>query len=255
MITETLPRKSLRRWPTIAGPFHLGGSSFWQAVDFVESGLDDLRILFAGRGPAASREEVFARIAPEAAAQGIEVAWAKQVHSNRAFAASPGLCGEGDALYAPRDAGLALAISTADCVPVLLAGPTHFAAAHAGWRGLARGVLASVIERLPDPPGSLTAWIGPAIGPCCYEVSPDVADEVVLGAGPGNEAIARRGPNGKPHLDLFNAASRQLRRLGVRSISTLRACTRCDEENLHSYRREGKGAGRNLSFVYVQPER
>jgi YfiH family protein len=255
MIAETLPSRSTRRWPRIAGPFHRSGTTFWQALDFAEKGLGELRIFFVGRGPQGEREEVFARIAPEAVAAGVTVAWAKQIHSDRALAASPGCVGEGDALIAPRDAGLALTVATADCVPVLLAGPTHLAAVHAGWRGLASGVLGSTLNRLPDPPATLAAWIGPAIGPCCYEVSAEVADEVVLSAGAGSVTVARRGPSGKPHLDLFAVAERQLRALGIRSISTLRNCTRCDEENLHSYRREGKGEGRNLSFVYVQPER
>jgi YfiH family protein len=254
MIAETLPSRSTRRWPRIAGPFHRSDTSFWQALDLAGQGLQELRILFVGRGPAAEREEVFARIAPEATAAGVAVAWTKQIHSNRALAASPGCSGEGDALFAPREAGLALTIATADCVPVLLAGPTHLAAVHAGWRGLASGVLASTLDRLPDSPTTLTAWIGPAIGPCCYEVSSDVADEVLLGAGAGHLTVVRRGPSGKPHLDLFAAAETQLRALGIRKITTLRNCTRCDEENLHSYRREGKGGGRNLSFIYVQPE-
>ena len=236
-------------WPTIDGPFRKGDRTYWRAAS------GEVGLLFVGRGPEPERperEEVFARVAPEAA--GV-VAWARQIHSDRVLAASPGCGGDGDGLIAPRDAGLALAISTADCVPVLLAGPTHLAAAHAGWRGLANGVLAATVGRLPDPPETLTAWIGPSIGPCCYEVSPEVADEVLRGTGAGTLGVVRRGPSGKPHLDLFTAAESQLRALGIRRISALRNCTHCDEENLHSYRREGKGGGRNLSFVYVQPEK
>lgn len=253
MTTESSPSRPSRqllRWPTIEGPFRTDDTAFWRAAS------GDVRLLFSGRGPTperSEREDVFARVAPGAAAAGTLVAWAKQIHSDRPLAASPGCAGEGDALFAPRDAGLALAISTADCVPVLLAGPTHLAAAHAGWRGLANGVLAATVRRLPDPPETLSAWIGPSIGPCCYEVSLETADEVSRAAGEGHVAIARRGPSGKPHIDLFAAAENQLRAIGIRSISVLRSCTRCDEENLHSYRREGKGGGRNLSFVYVEP--
>ena len=234
--------------PTIEGPFREGGRTFWRAVS------GEVRLLFVGRGPEPERperEEVFAQVAPEA--EGVVVAWAKQVHSDRVLAASPGCGGEGDALIAPRDLGLALAISTADCVPVLLVGPTHLAAAHAGWRGLANGILAATVRRLPDPPETLSAWIGPSIGPCCYEVSPEVADQVLHRTGPGALGLVRGGPSGKPHLDLFSTAETQLRALGVRRIAALRNCTRCDEENLHSYRREGQGGGRNLSFVYVRP--
>ncbi len=253
MTTQTSPFRTSLRWSSIAGPFHRSGTTFWQPLGSAQEGLGAVRILFAGRGPAADREDVFHRLAPEATAAGTAIAWAKQIHSDRALAASPGCVGEGDGLIAPRDAGLALTIATADCVPVLLAGPTHLGAAHAGWRGLTNGVIAATLARIPDPPETLTAWIGPSIGPCCYEVSPEVANEVTRGSGVGNIAIARLGPAGKPHLDLFAAAERQLRALGIRRITTLRRCTRCDEENLHSFRREGKGAGRNLSFVYVEP--
>ena len=101
-------------------------------------------IAFAGRAtpparrPAreASREQVLAQLTGEQRA----VAWARQVHSARVLPARPGECGEGDALVS-RGGGLALSIVTADCVPVLLAGPGAIAAAHAGWRGIAAGVV------------------------------------------------------------------------------------------------------------------
>ncbi|MBV8202521.1 MAG: polyphenol oxidase family protein, partial [Acidobacteria bacterium] len=82
-----------------------------------------------------SREQVLARLTAEPP----QVAWARQVHSARVLLARPGESGEGDALVS-RGSGLALSIVTADCVPVLLAGPRAIAAAHAGWRGIAAGV-------------------------------------------------------------------------------------------------------------------
>ncbi|MDX1644854.1 MAG: polyphenol oxidase family protein, partial [Thermoanaerobaculia bacterium] len=99
-----------------------------------------------------------------------------QVHSDRVVEATPGVAGEGDALVS-RASDLALAVATADCVPVLLAGPDAIAAIHAGWRGLVADVIARTLERLPNA-GRLSAWIGPAIGACCYEVSSEVAERV-----------------------------------------------------------------------------
>lgn len=247
-------------WNGIDGPFESDGQRYWAANE------RDVRVFFSGKGPAAldaegaaikpTRHDVLQRLAPGAP----PVAWAKQIHSAKVLAAVPnarstspdldGCCGEGDALVVPRSVGLALAIATADCVPVLLAGPSALGAAHAGWRGLAGGVIPATIEeleRLGDRVGSLTAWIGPAIGPCCYEVDSDVAEAIASAGGPN---AVRKGPRGKPHLDLHHAAEAQLRAAGVKRIVTTRPCTRCDQ-SLWSYRRDGARAWRNLAFVWT----
>jgi purine-nucleoside/S-methyl-5'-thioadenosine phosphorylase / adenosine deaminase len=223
----------------IAGPFQAGGYWVWRD----RRGAVEVR--FVGRGPAGEREEVLSRIEPGAP----PVAWARQVHSARALPARRGECGEGDALFT-REAGLALAIATADCVPVLLAGPEGLAAAHAGWRGLADGVLAAAMAALGGRPAEWTAWIGPAIGACCYEVGYEVAARVAAASAP---EIVTPGPAGRPHLDLPGAAWRQLAAAGVGEVFCLPRCTRCDSERLASYRREGKGAGRNLAFIWKRP--
>jgi YfiH family protein len=206
-------------------------------------------VAFAGRGQAGSREEVFARLTGEER----QVAWARQIHSARVLRARPGDCGEGDALVSrgadggDRSAGVALSIVTADCVPVLLAGPSAIAAAHAGWRGIAAGVVGAAVAAMAEDPASLLAWIGPAIGPCCYETGPDVAAQVAAASHP---AVVTAGPNGRPHLDLRLAVRRQLQAAGVSRIETLMLCTRCEAGILHSYRREGKAAGRNHAFIW-----
>ena len=115
-----------------------------------------------------------------------------------------------------------------------------------GWRGLVAGVIPAALDRL-GPVQDLEAWIGPAIGPCCYEVSDDVADQVVAASDPG---VRSQGPAGRPHLDLQAAAHHQLTAGGVGEIHVLERCTRCHPEDLWSYRREGPGAGRNLAFVW-----
>lgn len=228
----------------IAGPALEGGIWTWRG------GEGNLRVAFTGRGPRESRESTRDTTALLALleAEPPRLAWAKQIHSAVVLPAQPGLCGEGDALTT-NEAGLALAIFTADCVPVVLAGPEGIAAVHAGWRGIAAEILPAALASVTTDLSSWKAWIGPAIGPCCYEVGEEVAAEVVAASAP---EIAVPGPNGRPHLDLQKAARIQLERLGVREISVAPGCTRCEEEKLWSYRRDGKGGGRNVAFIWKE---
>jgi YfiH family protein len=165
-------------------------------------------------------------------------------------AAGEGVCGEGDALWTDL-AGLALSVVTADCVPVVLADPVagRVAAVHAGWRGVVAGVVAEAVRALDVPPEELAAWVGPAIGACCYEVGEDVAGEVASVA--GEECVMVR-PGRRPHLDLVAAVRSQLVDAGVPAPRVVLRCTRCDPETLWSYRREGRGAGRNHAFVWLR---
>ncbi len=193
----------------------------------------DVEVRFTGRGPAGERQEILARVEPDAP----PVAWAKQIHSARVLPAHPGHCGEGDALFGDAP-DLALSVVTADCVPVLLAGPNGLAAVHAGWRGLVGGVISATLERLG---GADIAWIGPTIGPCCYEVGEEVAEQFPA------EAVVP-GPADRPHLDLVAAARQQLK--GVEEVRIVAICTKCAADRLYSYRREGKGVGRNVAFIW-----
>lgn len=213
-----------------------------------------------GQGSVSPRlEEAFALLPDLLSDLPGPVLWARQVHSARLLrvggqspASSP--CGEGDALLTSAT-DVALAVVTADCVPVLLAGARGVAAVHAGWRGLAAGIIgASVLALKPTE-----AWIGPSIGPCCYEVGEEVAAEVerALDAGksraePERESMKVRWPGrgSRPHLDLYRAAELQLLAAGVGKIQTHRICTRCHPQWLASYRRDGKGAGRNIALVW-----
>jgi polyphenol oxidase len=194
----------------------------------------DVEVRFTGRGPTPAnteRDEILARVEPGAP----PVAWAKQIHSATVLPAHPGHCGEGDALFGDAP-DLALSVVTADCVPILLAGSLGLAAVHAGWRGLVGGVIPATLERLG---GAEVAWIGPTIGPCCYEVGEEVAEQFP-------EETVMPGP--KPHLDLVAAARLQLK--DVEEIRTVGICTRCSADELYSYRREGKGVGRNVAFIW-----
>ena len=222
--------------PLLKGPTLITDTWVWRTRH------GDVEVRFTGRGPAGEREEVLRRIEPDAP----PMAWAKQIHSAVALPAQAGWCGEGDALFT-EEAGLALSVMTADCVPVLVAGPEGLAAIHAGWRGIVGGVIPEAIGKMKGRPEEMTAWVGPTIGVCCYEVGEDVAGQVVGASGP-EAAVA--GPAGKPHLDLPGAARAQLRKAGVGDVVVLPRCTRCDGTTLWSYRRDGKLAGRNLGFLW-----
>ncbi len=206
-------------------------------------------VYFGGKGPDLELEAIHGALDLVVPA-GIETAWLQQVHSATVVDARPGRNGPGDALVTERRQ-LALAVVTADCVPVLLADDRRIAAVHAGWRGLAESILPAAVDRLNETSDPINAWIGPAIGPCCYEVSHEVAQKVGASS---SEAIVRDGPRGRPHLDLAAAARIQLESRGEVRVNTVEACTRCDADRLWSYRRDGPGAGRNVAAIWRRPQ-
>jgi YfiH family protein len=171
----------------------------------------------------------------------------------------PGLAPEADAVFAT-EPGVVVGVVTADCVPILLACArgAGVAAVHAGWRGLARGVVEAGVLELARasgaPPARIAAAIGPHIGACCYEVDAPVVDAIAARLGP--EALASAAPVRAGHwlLDLGALAALALARAGVprRAIGNAAArCTACDAANFHSHRRDGAGAGRLVHFVEV----
>jgi len=151
---------------------------------------------------------------------------------------------------------LPLAVLTADCLPVALADPEHqaVAAVHAGWRGLAAGVLEAALgvmtEACGTRPGSVHAWIGPAIGPCCYEVGPEVA---------AHFPDAAREDGSRARLDLPAAAAARLERAGLPAAQIHRAglCTACREDLFFSHRRATRAGapatGRQALLVWLEP--
>ncbi|MGA2185917.1 MAG: peptidoglycan editing factor PgeF [Bryobacteraceae bacterium] len=168
----------------------------------------------------------------------------RQVHSCRViFAAGPGVHGQGDALITDQ-IGFVLAIRTADCVPILIADPAHHAVAavHAGWRGTVSGILTKALEamanRFGTAPENTLVVIGPAIGPCCFEVGP----EVVVQFGQ---------PAENTHVDLVEANRRQALGGGVpvSQITVSGRCTRCEPTLFHSYRRDKERSGRMVTAI------
>ena len=177
-----------------------------------------------------------------------ETATLQQIHSSDVVPVKGPCTGElglGDALVTGAR-GVRLSIRTADCVPLLFADPVRrvVAATHAGWRGTAAGISRRTIEKMVSDYGCAAAdirvAIGPAIGPCCYEVSEDVAVQF-----PGYAAGC-----GKAMLDLVEINRVQLLESGVITIDAMRLCTRCDaQERFHSFRRDGELSGRMHAVI------
>ena len=186
----------------------------------------------------------WARAATDLDAAGWPTAYASQVHGDGVLWAKAGGCvGEADAVLT-RETELLVAVRTADCVPILVWGGSVVGAIHAGWRGLAVGVIPKAIEMLSDE-GPLQAVVGPSICLDCYEVGEEVVEGIARWTAPVH--FVRRGP-GKPHVDGGAAAVAQLRDAGVTEIARISACTRCDER-LWSHRQDGPRAGRQAGMV------
>lgn len=152
-------------------------------------------------------------------------------------------CGEVDALYS-RSIQIPTSVMTADCVPILLAhrSGSAVAAVHAGWRGTRARILRNLWKRLAqdgEKPQDWVAAIGPAIGPCCYEVSEELARDFQ------NEFKEMGSHLAVPRhriLDLPWINAEELRQIGLAQVDLIRACTFCTQEpRFHSYRKEGGG--------------
>jgi YfiH family protein len=188
-----------------------------------------------------------------------------QVHSARAVVAEapwdgpwPGGRPEADAV-ATAIPNLALAVSTADCAPVLLADPTAgvIAAAHAGWRGAIGGVIEAALdamETLGAEPDRVVAAVGPCISQAAYEVGPDLKAQF-LAESPANAPLFRDGAGDRAHFDLAGYVTRRLARAGVGRVDVLPACTFSDPDAWFSHRgalKRGEGDyGCNLSVIVV----
>jgi hypothetical protein len=154
--------------------------------------------------------------------------------------------------------GPAVGVRTADCVPILLADPGSgaVAAVHAGWRGVVAGIAAAAVAGLRSAPSGMLAAIGPAIGPCCFEVGAEVVDALVkAGAMPEDRRFANgRSHAGKPLVDLRACVAFQLEKSGLSKerIELVGGCTCCDA-HYHSFRREGASSGRMLAAISPIP--
>jgi len=153
---------------------------------------------------------------------------------------------EADALLT-RAAGAAVAVRTADCVPVLLADPRTgaVAAVHAGWRGVEARIVPEAVARLGHPTRLLAA-IGPHIRLDAFEVGPEVAERIAAAAH-GEPVVQPRDP--RPHVDLARAVRAQLVHAGVERIDDVGGCTHAEADRFFSHRRDAGHTGRHLSAI------
>jgi YfiH family protein len=161
-----------------------------------------------------------------------------------------------------RRPGRICAILTADCLPVLFASMAgdRVGAAHAGWRGLAAGVIEATVAALGCPPRELLAWLGPAIGPRHFEIGDEVRRELLRsGAGGDGDGAAYSGDaaafvlnaRGRYLADLYALARRRLEQLGVAGIYGGGECTYSDIDKYFSHRRDGR-TGRQASLIWLE---
>jgi polyphenol oxidase len=204
---------------------------------------------------AENRRRVRARLSlPE------EPAWLEQVHGVEVIDLDGAAPAAGPARHAPgaliaadaaitRRAGPVCAVQVADCLPVLLAARdgSAVAAAHAGWRGLAAGVLEATVRRLAVEPGGLIAWLGPAIGQGHFEVGEEVR-RAFLAHDAGSASAFTANSRGRWQCDLAGLARRRLAALGVADFGA-NWCTYADGSRFFSYRRDGR-CGRMGALIW-----
>lgn len=150
-----------------------------------------------------------------------------------------------------RRIGRVCAIASADCLPILFASSDGavVAAAHAGWRGLAAGVIEATLAAMQAPPPGVMAWLGPCIGARVYEVGRDVLD-THCAADPGAAECFVPVSSSKWLADLRALAVRRLSRAGVRTLAGIERCTLSEDQVFYSYRRDGARAGRMASLIW-----
>lgn len=183
-----------------------------------------------------------------------EPCWLEQIHGTAVADADHAGRGvpRADAAVA-RQPGRVCAVLTADCLPVLLCRDDGavVAAAHAGWRGLAAGVLEAAVAAMDGPAHRLLAWLGPAIGPQAFEVGPEVRDVFVAHDAAAAQAFAP-GRGDRCFADLYRLARLRLAAAGVMRVSGGGWCTFGDAARFYSYRRDGR-TGRMATLIWRVP--
>lgn len=175
--------------------------------------------------------------------------WLQQVHGTAVIELPPTKDSTADASIS-RQRRVACAILTADCLPVLFCSTdgSCVGAAHAGWRSLAAGVLENTVAAMAVPAGQIIAWLGPAIGQCCFEVGPEVRAEFVR-QHPGAQAAFIASPRrGHWQADLYHLARIRLAAVGVNCVLGGGLCSKC-EHRFYSFRRQAN-TGRFASLIW-----
>lgn len=183
-----------------------------------------------------------------------------QVHGTRVAAVGPD---DVDVVQQATDGlvtghpNLPLVMAFADCTPVFLYDPVRGAvgAVHAGWRGTLAGICQAVVQEMVDSfgcrPADIQAAIGPAIGPCCYDVGPDVAAATVAAFGE-SEGLCWAGGDGRYVFDQWAANETALRRAGVEQVERADLCTACRVDEFYSHRAENGLTGRFGAIIMLR---
>jgi YfiH family protein len=178
--------------------------------------------------------------------------WLQQVHGDRLVSASRQIC-EADASITG-EPGKVCVVMTADCLPLLMCNlqGNQVAAVHAGWRGLAAGVIEKTLDGFDCPPRDILVWLGPAIGPSAFEVGSEVRQAFIQ---QDKQAARAFKPSRKDHwlADIYLLARLKLSRKGVRQVFGGNYCTYSDAQQFFSYRRDGQ-TGRMASLIWLQQE-
>lgn len=179
--------------------------------------------------------------------------WLRQIHGigvARMQGRRPHTAIEADAAVTS-ERGVVLAVLTADCLPVVLAAHdgSEIAVAHAGWRGLAHGVLEATVRAMRTPPDQIRAWMGPAAGPARYEIGVEVY-RAFVDADPEAATAFVISRERHWHIDLFALARRRLRAAGVHTVEGSGICTLSDVQRFFSHRRDGT-TGRMATLVWL----
>ncbi|MGG4616593.1 peptidoglycan editing factor PgeF [Pseudomonas aeruginosa] len=178
--------------------------------------------------------------------------WLDQVHGVTVVEADPSRVLRADASWSAMP-GVACTIMTADCLPALFCdrSGTRVAAAHAGWRGLAAGVLEATVDSLGVPGDELLVWLGPAIGPRAFEVGGEVRDAFVAAHAEARSAFVPSANPGRFMADIYRLARIRLGAHGVTAVHGGGLCTFSDTARFYSYRRSSR-TGRFASLVWLQ---
>lgn len=178
--------------------------------------------------------------------------WLEQTHSNRVVIADQSATDQNADASITRTANTVCTILTADCLPILLTNiqGTEVAAIHAGWRGLANGIIKNSIEKMHSPPNEILAWLGPAIGGSKFEVGQEVYQQFTS-QNPSFAAGFAPHQQGKWLANLFVLASLELYRLGIMQIFSENLCTYNDPTRFFSYRRDGQ-TGRMATLIWFE---
>ena len=179
--------------------------------------------------------------------------WLEQVHGTQVLelTGKEGVVEQADASVTNKP-GVVCTVMTADCLPVVFCsqGGDRVGVAHAGWRGLAAGVLEATVEAMNVPANELLAWFGPAIGAKAFEVGDEVR-QAFIDNQPFAETAFQRNNNDRWFADIYMLAWQRLDRLGVASVSGGDRCTYFEKDDFFSYRRDGV-TGRMATLVWIE---